>query len=263
MLKTIIRSVAFLGVLALSACASTNSDETAGWDAKRIYQEAKESLSDGDYERAIKYFERLEARYPYGRYAQQAQIETAWAHYKSGEPELTIAAAERFIRLHPDHPNVDYVYYLKGLATFNEDLGLLGRLVEQDLSERDPKGARESFETFKDLVARFPDSRYAVDARQRMRYLVNALARHEIHVARYYFSRGAYVAAVKRAQAAIENYPDSPAQEAALVLLVKSYDALGLQQSRDDAQRILQQNYPDSRFLADGLEVKKSWWKFW
>jgi outer membrane protein assembly factor BamD len=201
-------------------------------------------MNDGGYERAITMFERLEARYPYGRFAQQAQIEVAYAHYKRNEPALAIAAADRFIRLHPNHPHVDYAYYLKGLVTFNEDLGLLGGLSNQDLSERDPKGAQESFDTFRELVTRFPDSRYAADAQQRMQYLVNSLAAHEVHVARYYFRRGAYVAAINRAKTALNNYPGTPATEEALFLLVRSYDELGMTDLRDDADRVLRPSFP-------------------
>src|SRR5690606_20225326 len=156
-------------------------DETANWSPQRIYSEARTAIGEGSYERAITLLEKMEARYPYGRYAQQAQIEIAYAYHKSGQPELAIAAADRFLKLHPNHPNVDYAYYLKGLVTFNEDLGLLSGLSRQDLSERDPKGAQESFDTFRELVTRFPDSRYADDSRQRMQYLVNSLAGHEVH----------------------------------------------------------------------------------
>ncbi|HRQ48164.1 MAG TPA: outer membrane protein assembly factor BamD, partial [Rhodocyclaceae bacterium] len=230
MARLTLRSLAVIGALLLGGCGllPEQIDETVGWSAQRIYSEAKDAMNDGAYDRAIKLFEKLEARYPYGRFAQQAQIEVAYAHYKQFEPELAIAAADRFIRLHPNHPHVDYAYYLKGLATFNEDLGLLGGLSNQDLSERDPKGARESFDTFKELVTRYPESRYAADSRQRMLYLVNSLAAHEVHVARYYYRRSAYVAAVNRAQTAITTYPDAPAIEEALFLLVKSYDALGM-----------------------------------
>ena len=172
-----------------------------------IYAEAKEALNSGAYENAIKYFERLESRYLYGRYAQQAQLEIAYAYWKSQEHAQAIAACDRFIKLHPNHERLDYVYYLKGLINFNEDLGLLGSISQQDMTERDPKGARESFDAFRELVTRFPDSKYTPDATLRMKYLVNALATLEVHVARYYMKRGAYLAAANRAQYAIQNYP--------------------------------------------------------
>lgn len=155
-------------------------DETSGWSANKLYTEAKEALNESSYDKSIKYFEKLESRYPYGRFAQQAQIEIAYAYWKSGEPASAVAACERFIKLHPNHPNVDYVYYLRGLVNFNEDLGLLGNVSNQDMTERDPKGARESFDAFKELVNRYPDSKYAADSVARMKYLVNALASHEV-----------------------------------------------------------------------------------
>ncbi len=265
MTRLTLRSVAVIATLLLAGCSSLpeDNDETVGWSAQKIYTEAKDSMEEGAYDRAVRLFERLEARYPYGRYAQQAQLEVAYAHYKSNDAALAIASADRFIRLHPNHPNVDYAYYLKGLATFNEDLGLFGNLANQDLSERDPKGAKESFETFRELVTRFPESRYTPDAKQRMLYLVNSLANHEVHVSRYYYRRGAYVAAVKRAQAAIKDYPDTPAIEEALYLLMKSYDALGMTGPRDDAERVLRLNYPNSVWFAGGPEDTRPWWQIW
>ena len=159
-------------------------DETVGWSANKLYAEAKDSMNEGGYEKAIKYFEKLESRYPYGRFAQQAQIDIAYAYWKSNEIPSSVAACDRFIKLHPNHPNVDYVYYLKGLVNFNEDLGLLGNISQQDMTERDPKGARESFDAFRELITRFPESKYTPDATLRMKYLVNALASLEVHVAR-------------------------------------------------------------------------------
>lgn len=260
-----LRSLAVIVVLLVSGCGllPEEADETAGWSAQQIYSEARGSMEEGSYERAISLYERLEARYPYGRFAQQAQIDVAYAHYKSNEPALAIAAADRFIRLHPNHPNVDYAYYLKGLATFNEDLGLLSGIQNQDLSERDPKGAQESFDTFKELVTRYPESRYTPDALLRMQYLVNSLSAHEVHVARYYYRRGAYVAAISRAQTAITAYPGTPATEEALFLLVKSYDALGMPDLRDDAERVMRLNFPDSVYFAGGPSESKPWWQLW
>jgi outer membrane protein assembly factor BamD len=238
-------------------------DETKGWSAQRLYAEAKSLLNSGRYEEAIKYYRRLEARYPYGRYAQQAQIEIAYAHFKDNEPALAVAAADRFIKLHPNHPNVDYVYYLKGLANFNDDLGWLGWLGGQDLTERDPKAARDAFEAFRELATRFPESRYTPDAIARMNYLLNALASHEIHVARYYMRRGAYVAAANRAQYALKHYPQAPANEEGLVILVRAYDALGMKDLRDDAERVLKRNFPDSVYLKGGPRRKAPWWQIW
>jgi outer membrane protein assembly factor BamD len=187
----------------------------------------------------------------------------AYAHLKEGETASAIAAAERFIKLHPNHPNVDYAYYLKGLANFNDDLGLMHIVSRQDLSERDPKAAREAFDAFKDLVTRYPDSKYSEDARQRMNYLVNALASHEVHVARYYMKRGAHVAAANRAQTALKMYPQAPANEEGLLIMVQAYDALGLTDLRNDAERVLKTNFPRSKYLTGRGGDTKSWWRFW
>lgn len=260
-------AVSLLFALFLAGCGlfPEQPDETIGWSPNKIYSEGKIAQSDGAYDKAIKYFEKLEARYPYGRYAQQAQLETAYSYYKQGEAASTVAACDRFIRLQPNHPNVDYAYYLKGLANFNEDLGILGYVSNQDLTERDPKAARESFDAFRDLVTRFPDSKYAPDARDRMNYLINALASYEVHVANYYMRRSAYIAAVNRAQAAIKNYPEAPANEAALAIMVKSYDALGMTDLRDDSERVMRKNFPNSEYYtknkAYGREVP--WWQLW
>lgn len=265
MIRPFLASLAALLLLLAGGCGilSAESDETAGWSAQRLYAEAKQLSAEGSYEKAIKYFETLESRYPFGRYAQQAQLEVAYAYFKSNEPASAIAACDRFIKLHPNHPNVDYAYYLKALANFNEDLGILGGFSGQDLSERDPRAARDSFATLKELVTRFPESRYAPDASARMNYIVNSLASHEVHVARYYLKRGAYVASVNRAQAAIRDYPEAPAIEEALFILVKAYDALGLNELRDDADRIMRTNFPRSPYFEGGPKKDKAWWRFW
>jgi outer membrane protein assembly factor BamD len=238
-------------------------DETAGWSAQKLYAEAKDNLNSGNYERAVKLFETLEARYPFGRYAQQAQLEVAYAYYKDNEPISAVAACDRFIKLHPNHPNVDYAYYLKGLANFNEDLGLLGKLVNQDLSERDPRAARDAFLAFKELVTRFPDSKYAADSAARMKYLVNALASNEVHVAKYYMKREAWVAAANRAKEVLKTYPEAPALEEALAIMVVAYDKLNLTDLRDDAQRVLTLNFPDSPYAKGVSTEGKAWYRFW
>ncbi|MCX7175182.1 MAG: outer membrane protein assembly factor BamD [Proteobacteria bacterium] len=239
------------------------SDETANWTAQKLYTEARDAMNDGAYDKAIKYFEKLEAKYPYGRYAQQAQLEVAYAYFKQQETASTVSACDRFIRLHPNHPNVDYAYYLKGLANFGEDLGLLGELSMQDLSERDPKASRESFEAFKELATKFPASKYTPDATARMNYLVNNLAAHQVHVAGYYFRRGAYIAALNRAQSSLKSYPGAPANEEALFLIIRAYDALGIKDLRDDTERVMRKNFPNSEFFARGLYPPEPWWKLW
>jgi outer membrane protein assembly factor BamD len=252
-------------VLLVSGCGllPDQIDVTAGWSANKLYAEAKDAMAEGAYDKAITYFEKLEARFPYGRYAQQAQLEVAYAYFRQQEAASAIAACDRFIRLHPNHPNVDYAYYLKGLANFNEDLGLLGYISNQDLSERDPRAARDSFDAFKDLVRKFPESRYTPDATARMNYLVNALASHEVHVARYYLNRGAYVAAVNRAQFAVKTYADAPTNEEALFIIIKAYDLMGMKDLRDDAERVMRKNFPNSEYYARGLNRPEPWWKLW
>ena len=250
-----LRAICLAIVLSLSGCAGLDKDETADWTPEEHYAEAKAALQDGLYEQAIKYYEKLESRYPYGRYAQQAQIEIAYAYFKSGDPANSIAACDRFVKLHPNHINVDYVYYLKGLVTFNEDLGLIGKLSGEDLTDRDPKGMRESFETFKTLVARFPESKYAEDSHLRLNYLLNAMASNELHVANYYYRRGAYLAAANRAQAAVRSFPQTPAIEQALEMMVQAYDKLNLPELRDDARRLLSANYPEN---AIGKQSQKN-----
>jgi outer membrane protein assembly factor BamD len=251
------------GVLVGACGLFPDVDETKGWPAEQLYSEAKDRLNNGQYEDAIKYYEKLEARYPYGRYAQQAQLEIAYAYYKDQEPAQAVTAAERFIKLHPNHPNVDYAYYLKGLANFNDNLGILGHIGDQDMTERDPKATRLAFDAFKELATRFPDSRYTADAIARMSYLVNALAAHEIHVARYYMRRGAYVAAANRAQFTLKTYPRAPANEEGLVILVQAYDALALNDLRDDAERVMKKNYPDSKYLKGAAGRGTAWWRLW
>ena len=262
-------SVAALAVLAavllVAACAGTTEDETAGWSAEKLYSEAKDAMASNNWQTAIKYFEKLEARYPYGRYAQQAQLEIGYAYWKDNERASAIAAVDRFIKLYPNHPTVDYAYYLKGMINFNENIGLFGGFTSVDMSERDPKAALDAFDTFKELVTRFPDSKYAEDAAARMRYLLNALASNEVHVARYYMRRGAYVAAVNRAQHAVLKFPQAPAIEEALSIMVSAYGALGMKDLRADADRVLRKNFPDSVFLKypAGAPREVPWWRLW
>ena len=248
----------------IAGCGTTSTyDETAGWSAGKLYSEAKDAQSEGSWEKAAKFLEKLEARFPYGRYAQQAQLELGYVYWKGNEPGSALAACDRFIKLHPSHPAVDYVYYLKGLINFNEDLGLTAYISSQDPTERDPKAARESFEAFKELVTRFPNSKYTPDATLRMNYLVNAMASLEVHVARYYAKGGGGGAGGRGAQQAIKTYPQAPAIEEAMFILVTSYDKMGMPELRDDADRVMKKNFPNSRFYKDGLERKTAWWKLW
>ncbi len=252
-----------LALLAACSTIGNKEDKNKTWTAENYYKEAKEELDGGNYERSIKLFESLAARYPFGKVAQQSQLEIAYAYYKQSDATECIAAADRFIKQYPTHENLDYAFYLKGLANFKDDKGFLGILNSTDLSERDPKAAREAFDAFKDLVTRFPQSRYAQDATQRMNYLVNSLAQNEIHVARYYLKRGAPLAAANRAQQALVRYPQAPALEEALGIMISAYDNLGMADLRDDAKKVLQKNFPQSIYLAGYTDANKSWWRFW
>src|ERR1700694_528176 len=268
MRSSLLAGLAVVATLLLAGCgllSSTQDDETIGWSAQRLYGEAKDAMNAKEWPKAIKFLEKLEARYPYGRFAQQAQLEVAYAHYKDGERASAIAAADRFIKLYPNHPNVDYAYYLKGLINFNElQGGPLSFLTTPDMTDRDPKASREAFEAFKEVVNRFAESKYAEDSAARMRYLVNALAAHEVHVARYYMKRGAYVAAANRAQFAIRSYPQAPAMEEAVYILVRAYDLLGMTDLRDAADRVMRTNFPNSRYLkGDGTRKDIPWWRIW
>lgn len=252
-----------LGAL-VSGCSTTTKDETAGWSPNKIYAEAKDNMDSGGYDKAVPLFEKLEGRAAGTPLAQQAQIDKAYAQYKGGEQAQAIATLDRFMKLHPASPAMDYALYLKGLVNFNDDLGLFSFLTRQDLSERDQKAAKDSFESFKELATRFPDSRYTPDARQRMTYIVNSLAAYEVHVARYYYTRGAYVAAINRSEVALRDYRDVPALEEALYIMVKSYDALGMTQLRDDTKRVMEKSYPKSTYLSRGFKSSSDpWWKIW
>jgi outer membrane protein assembly factor BamD len=256
--------IALTGMLAGCGMFGDKVDKQKNWTAEQYYRAAKEEFEAGNYQAAVKLYESLEAKFPFGRFAQQAQIDVAYAYYKDGETAQAIAACDRFMKLHPNHPNLDYAIYLKALAYFKLDRGFLGAWVEQDLSERDPKALRESFDAFKGLVERFPQSIYADDSRARMAYLVNTLARHEVNVASYYFNRGAYLAAANRAQSTLQRYPQAPANEDALVMMIRSYEKMGMNDLAADAQRVLEKNFPRNRLSqAAAGQSGKSWWKFW
>lgn len=223
-------------------------------------------MDDHSYEKAIKQFETLQSRYPYGRYAQQAQMETAYAYYKHSEPAPALAALDRFVKMYPNSAHLDYVFYLKGLINFNENINsLLGTFFKQDPSERDPAALHDSFDAFKELVTRFPNSKYAPDARLRMQYLLNTLASSDIHVASYYLRRGAYVAAVNRAKDVLTDYPQTPQTRDALQIMVQAYDAMGMDKLRDDTRRVLDLNVAKDGIKPAVKEMPRTtvWWKFW
>jgi outer membrane protein assembly factor BamD len=263
-LSTVWMAIGLSTAILLTGCADSDYDPTKEWSNDKLYNEAKDEMKAGAYDKAIGMYEKLEGRAAGTPLAQQAQLDKAWAQYKSNEPIQAVATLDRFIKLHPASPALDYALYLRGLVNFNDNLGLMSSVAEQDLAERDPKQAKESFEAFRELVIRFPNSKYSEDARLRMAFIKNSLARSDVHVARFYYERGAYVAAVNRAQTTVQEYRDVPAVEEALFIMVQSYDKLGLVQLRDDTKRVLETSYPNTLFLyPERAKTKKSWWKFW
>jgi outer membrane protein assembly factor BamD len=249
----------------LAACSSTPPEDPNSQAAlEKLYEEAKADITSGSFDRAIKTLERIEGRAAGTLMGQQAMLELAWAQYRSGERVQAVATLDRFLKLNPSSAAVDYAYYMKGIANFNEDLGLFGRIARQDISERDQQASRDAMLAFRQVVEQFPNSKYAADARVRIDYITNTLAAYEVHVARYYFRRGAYVAAANRAQQAVKEFQRAPAAEEALYLMVQSYDRLGLKPLRDDAERVLRQNFPESSYLVSGFKsAERPWWKVW
>lgn len=254
----------------LTACAGPAPGGKGAADAsaelERLYKEAKEQLASGNNEAAVKSFERIEARSGGTMLGQQVLLELAHTQWRMNERATALATVDRFIKLHPSSPAMDYALYLRGLIHFNDSLGLLGTLTRQRLSERDQQASKDAYQAFAQVQDQFPQSRYAADAQLRMGYIVNSLAESEVHVARYYLRRGAYLAAANRAKQAIIDYERAPAIEEALAIMVESYDRLGLGDLRDDARRVLLRSFPNSRFLAaagGGGEQGRAWWRPW
>jgi len=242
---------------AVTGCASWQEyDDTKEWSAQRLYEEAKQQRLAGNYKKAIELYRKLEARYPFGRHAQQAQIETVYTFYKFEEPALAIAAADRFIKIYPRHPNVDYAYYIKGIIHFNLGRGFFSDYLPIDPSRRDPGAASQAFQDFGELIRRFPDSKYAEDARQRMVYLRNNLAKHEIHVANYYIRRGAYIAAANRGKYVVQNYQGTSSVADALVIMAKAYNLLKAEELSVEALRVLELNFPNHPGIAEVKEMQ-------
>lgn len=254
------RSLLIVVALALLAGCGTfsfNRDPSAQWDADRFLAEARSELQIANYQRAREHLQKLEARFPFTRHAQQAQMEIAYSYYKEGESAQALSTIERFIKVNPNHPNVDYMVYLRGLASFNDDLGMLGRYIGQDPTMRDPKAMREAFDAFRELVTRYPESRYAPDSRDRMNWLIDAIARSEVHVARFYLQRGAYLAAIQRAQSTVRDFGGAPASEEALAILSAAYKRLELTDMSADIERVLALNFPASRYLKQPIVVQR------
>lgn len=252
MMKKLAKISLLVMLINLAACSGfSTTDETVHWTAEKIYHKAKAALEENDYAEAIRLYELLEARYPFGDYAKRAQLEVIYAYYKNDEPQSAIASADRFIRLYPSHQHVDYVYYLKGLVHANMNAGLFDRFLPLRWSQRDQTTARQAFQDFKQLTQLFPKSRYVPDAQQRMIFLRNNMATFEASVAHYYLQRGAYVAAVNRAQVVIENYQRTAAVADALVIMTKAYRVMGMEKLALDAFDVLKLNYPDHKGIAE------------
>ncbi|MDN5842395.1 MAG: outer membrane protein assembly factor BamD [Alcaligenaceae bacterium] len=252
----------FLFIVLIAGCGSTKGevDPTAGWTAERLYQEARQDVGSGNWGDARTHLEALESRYPFGIYAQQALIDLAYVNWKDEEPEQALAVIDRFMQQYPNHAGTDYMLYLKGLITFTPPSAILSQFTRQDPSERDPKGLRASYDAFLELIKRYPESPYAADARKRAAWLVNTIAENEAHIAQYYYERGAYVAAANRAQTVVTDFEGAPIVEKALYIMVLSYDKLKLTKLRDDAKRVLDQNFPDSKYYTQGLDEGSNPW---
>lgn len=248
-------------ILLLAGCAGDNERDMKS-DAAELYERAHKSMDAGNFRNAISYYEALEARFPFSNHAKQAQLDLIYAYYRNGEAEAAIDAATQFERENPTHPRVDYALYMRGLAQFRGQRNVFDRLLRLDRSRRPPLQARESFSAFSQLVQRFPDSRYAPDARQRMVFLRNRLAEHENHVARYYLDRGAYLAALNRAKFAMENYDGAPAVPESLRIMIESYQALGMGDLAESTRTVLAESYPDVARAAAQADAKP-WYRFW
>lgn len=246
------RSIATLLCLALllAACGTSTEERADTLDARELYEAAKTSMTAGQYDDAVTYYKRLQARFPFGPYSAQGMIELAYAHWKNYEPEEALAVADRFIREHPTHAHVDYAYYLKGLINFEREKTIAERIFTEEQSTRDQTHARSAFLAFKELVQRFPDSPYAVDARQRMLFLRHNMALHELHIAEFYLEREAYIAAANRASNLVETYEETGATAGALVVMAKAYEKMNMPELAQDARRVLEHNYPAHPYLT-------------
>ncbi len=246
----------------LTACGSSQAEKDAASPVEKLYADAMEDVDSANYDKAIKSLDRIEGKAAGSILAQQAQLELAYLYWKTADKVQALATIDRFIKLHPSSPALDYALYLRGCINFNDDLGFFGQLAGQDLAERDQAAARESYQSFKQLVEQFPDSKYSADARIRMNFTVNELAEYEVRVAAYYMRRTAYVAAANRAKESVLEFPQTASTPQALEIMVEAYDRLGLTQLRDDAQRVLDKNFPDSSYSAEA-KAKRPWWQIW
>jgi outer membrane protein assembly factor BamD len=259
----------FIVALLLGGCGllPEQKDETRDWSAERLWSEAQSNFNEGSYENAIKYLEKLDARYPYGRYEMQTKLNLAYAYYKSEEPESALETLDRFIQLYPTSSAIAYAYYLRGIVNFTSTLGFIARFVPTDTSQRDPGAAADAYNDFMEVIRRFPDTEYAKDSRKRVIYLRNNLAKGEVHVAEYYMERGAYLAAARRAGYVVQNYQRTPAVTEALAIMVDAYTRLGMTELADDAQRVLTLNLERGNLVPESVDDdEESWlektWKY-
>ncbi|MFQ5470140.1 MAG: outer membrane protein assembly factor BamD [Gammaproteobacteria bacterium] len=243
-MKYILAVTLIVANLFVIGCSSLQEKDDSELNAEELFQKGKAALEIGDYQAAISHFESIGVRFPFGTYAQQAQLEMAYAYYKYDERETAISTTERFIKTYPQHEHIDYAYYLRGLASFNPEKDNLDRIADLDPSLRAPRSARNAFQYFSELLDRFPQSQYADDAAQRMVHIRDHLARYELHVANYYMKRGAYLAAANRAKYVLEKYARTTSVPHALAMMVKAYRALELNDLADDALSVLVINYP-------------------
>jgi outer membrane protein assembly factor BamD len=263
-MRTILSAFLLITLISLAACSSAPKQDLR--PANELYVEAQEEMKDSNYEKSIKLLETLQSRYPYGRHAQQALMEIAYANYKLNEPEAALSAADRFIKQFPNSQNLDYIFYLKGMINFNDNAGFFSRLSGQDPAERDPQTLRDSFDSFRELVTRFPESPYATDSKLRMQFLVNTLSRSDIQIASYYLRRGAYIAAINRANKVLKEFPQTRQTRDALQIMVLAYDAMGQKDLRDDTQCVLDLNIAKDGIkpgIKESMEKSGSWWRFW
>lgn len=252
----------WLAVLLVSGCGTKGQeyDPTANWSAEQLFQSGKEEMNSGNWKLAKERFTAVEARFPFGEFAQQALIDLAYVNWKDKEPEVALATISRFQQQYPNHPSSDYMLYLRGLINFTPPSAVFSTLTGQDPGERDPKALRQSYLAFTDLIAKYPDSRYTPDARQRIAWLVNTIAMNEVFVARYYYDRYAYVAAINRAQSVITDFEGVPAAEPALYIMMLSYQKLGMTDMASDTERVLLKNFPNSKLYAEGFPDKYAAW---
>ena len=261
--KALLSVLALITLAALGGCKTFRHKEDPMASPEVAYERASKLLNEGSYQAAIKTYEQLTARFPFSDPARQSRLDLIYAYYRQGDKESAVDAADSFIRENPTHPRIDYAYYMKGLVYFERSRNFLERWFDVDLAKRPPQDARKSFDAFSRVVQLYPNSDYAAESRQRMLHIRNRLAEYEIHVARYYIKRGAYVAALARARYEIENYDGAPITREALEISAECYRRIGMNDLADDARKLLEANFPGDTGKNAGHSQSKHWWRFW